>query len=48
MSDLDVSIISRRVSGRMYGFLNAFIKKTLGLLATTRNWSTTLKLSEMP
>jgi uncharacterized protein (DUF1697 family) len=44
--DLDVFILSRKV-GRMYGFPNAFIEKTFGVPATTRNWNTLQKIAGM-
>lgn len=37
--------LSRRVNGR-YGFPNAFIEKKLGVISTTRNWNTILKIAE--
>ena len=39
-------VISRKIEGKaMYGFPNAFIEKRLSVGATTRSWSTVLKIA---
>jgi uncharacterized protein (DUF1697 family) len=41
-------VVSRRLPGRqMYGFPNQFVEKTLGVAATSRNWSTVTKVAAM-
>ena len=44
MKNLDVFVVSRRRKNGFYGFPNNFIEKQLGVQATTRNWSTVLKI----
>src|SRR5262245_2141737 len=44
MKSLEVFIVSRRKKNGFYGFPNNFIEKELGVLATSRNWSTLTKL----
>jgi uncharacterized protein (DUF1697 family) len=39
----DVFILSRKVKGR-FGFPNNFIEKELGVLATSRNWNTMIRM----
>jgi uncharacterized protein (DUF1697 family) len=40
--------VSRRIPGKaMYGFPNSVIEKEFGIPATTRNWSTVVKVSEL-
>ena len=46
MTDRDVFIVSRRKANGFYGFPNAFIEKELGVLATSRNWSTVTQVAE--
>ena len=41
-------VVSRRIPGReMYGFPNQFVEKTLGVAATSRNWSTVTKVAAL-
>ena len=40
MKNLEVFVVSRRRKNGFYGFPNNFVEKALGLMATTRNWST--------
>ena len=40
-------IVSRRKDNGFYGFPNNFIEKELGVLATSRNWSTVSKLASL-
>ena len=47
MKNLEVFIVSRRKENGFYGFPNNFIEKELGVLATSRNWSTVKKIAEM-
>ena len=47
MKNLEVFIVSRRKKNGFYGFPNNFIEKQLGVQATTRNWSTILKIVEL-
>ncbi len=47
MKNLDVFIVSRRKDNGFYGFPNNFIEKELGVLATSRNWSTVNKIAEL-
>jgi uncharacterized protein (DUF1697 family) len=44
MKSLEVFIVSRRKKSGFYGFPNNFIEKELGVLATSRNWSTLTRL----
>lgn len=46
MKNLEVFIVSRQKKNGFYGFPNNFIEKKLGVLATTRNWSTLTKIVE--
>jgi len=46
MKSLEVFIVSRRKKNGFYGFPNNFIEKQLGVLATSRNWSTLTKIVE--
>jgi uncharacterized protein (DUF1697 family) len=46
MTDLDVFTLSGPKKSGFYGFPNNFIEKALGVPATTRNWSTVLKIVE--
>jgi hypothetical protein len=43
MKNLEVFIVSRKKNGR-YGFPNNFIEREFGVAATTRNWSTVVKI----
>ena len=46
--DREVYVVSRRIPGRqMYGFPNQFVEKALGVVATSRNWSTVAKVAAM-
>lgn len=47
MKNLEVFIVSRRKKNGFYGFPNNFIEKELGVLATSRNWSTLTKIVEL-
>ena len=47
MTDLEVFLVSRRKKNGFYGFPNGFVEETLGVSATTRNWSTVKKLVEL-
>jgi uncharacterized protein (DUF1697 family) len=42
--NLAVFVVSRRKKNGFYGFPNTFIEKQFGVPATTRNWSTLLKI----
>lgn len=46
LGNREAFIISRRKPSGMFGFPNDFIAKELGVMATTRNWSTVTKLVE--
>ena len=46
VADLEVFVVSRQKKNGFYGFPNAFVEKTLGVPATSRNWSTVKKLVE--
>lgn len=43
----EVYIVSRKKTNGGYGFPNNFIEKEFGVPATTRNWSTVTKLTEL-
>lgn len=44
----DAFVVSRRLKAKgMYGFPNHFIEKQFGVPATTRNWSTVLRIGEL-
>ena len=45
--DRDLFVISRRRKNGAFGFPNAFIEKTLGVSATTRNWTTVTKIAAL-
>ena len=47
LKNLEVFIVSRRKDNRFYGFPNNFIEKELGVLATSRNWSTVKKIAKV-
>jgi uncharacterized protein (DUF1697 family) len=44
MKDREVFVVSRRKANGFYGFPNNFIESELGVVATTRNWSTVTKI----
>ena len=44
MKGLDVFVVSGRKKSGFYGFPNNFIEKELGVLGTSRNWSTVSKI----
>jgi uncharacterized protein (DUF1697 family) len=46
MNALDVFMISRPKPNGFYGFPNDLVEKTMGVEATTRNWSTVSKIVE--
>jgi uncharacterized protein (DUF1697 family) len=43
---LEVYVVSRRKKNGFFGFPNNFVEETLGVSATTRNWSTVTKMVE--
>jgi uncharacterized protein (DUF1697 family) len=45
MRDKDVFIVSRPKPNGFFGFPNNFIEKELGVSATTRNWSTVMRIA---
>ena len=47
LQNLEVFVVSRRKSSGFYGFPNNFIEKELGVLATSRNWSTVSKIAQL-
>jgi uncharacterized protein (DUF1697 family) len=48
ISDREAFVVSWRIPGKaMYGFPNKIIEKELGVFATTRNWSTVMKIAEI-
>jgi uncharacterized protein (DUF1697 family) len=47
MQDREVFIVSRRKPNGFYGLPNNFIEQELGVSATTRNWSTLVKIVGM-
>lgn len=44
IGDLEVFVVSRQKKNGFFGFPNGFVEKTLGVPATSRNWSTILKM----
>ena len=46
MTDREVFIVSRRKKNGFFGFPNNFIEDALGVSATTRNWSTIIRILE--
>jgi len=44
MKNLEVFVVSRRKRNGFYGFPNNFIEHQLGVMATSRNWSTVTKI----
>jgi len=46
MKDREVFIVSRRKANGFYGFPNNFIEQELGVIATSRNWSTVSKIAK--
>ena len=44
---VEVFIVSRHKKNGFYGFPNNFIESELGVLATSRNWSTLTKIAEL-
>jgi len=46
MSDREVFVVSRRKSNGFFGFPNAFVETQFGVLATSRNWSTVIRVVE--
>jgi uncharacterized protein (DUF1697 family) len=44
LKNLEVFIVSRRKPNGFFGFPNNFIEKELGIIATSRNWSTVTKI----
>jgi len=47
MRNLEVFTVSRRKKNGFYGFPNNFIEQELGVLATSRNWSTVTRIAEL-
>ncbi len=47
MKNLEVFIVSRKKKNGGYGFPNNFIEKEFGVPATTRNWSTVIKIAAL-
>ena len=47
VSTLEVFVVSHRMKHGFYGFPNNFIEKELGVLATSRNWSTVTRIAEL-
>jgi uncharacterized protein (DUF1697 family) len=48
LSDREAFVVSWRILGKaMYGFPNKIIEKELGVLATTRNWSTVMRIADL-
>jgi len=43
----DVFVVSRRKKNGSFGFPNAFVEKTLGVSATSRNWTTVTKIAAL-
>ena len=46
LRDREVFIVSRRKANGFYGFPNEVVERELGVVATSRNWSTVQKLLE--
>lgn len=46
MKRLEVFVVSGRKKNGFYGFPNALVEKELGVPATSRNWSTIMKIVE--
>jgi uncharacterized protein (DUF1697 family) len=46
VKNLEAFIVSRRKPNGFYGFPNNFTEKELGVMATSRNWSTVTKIVE--
>jgi hypothetical protein len=42
----EVLLVSRRKPNGFFGFSNAFVEQRVGVSATSRNWSTVIKLVE--
>lgn len=41
-------VVSRRIKGKtIYGFPNNFVEKVFGVTATTRNWSTVMRIGDL-
>jgi len=48
VTGLEAFAVSRRIPGKaMYGFPNKIIEKELGVQATTRNWSTVMRIADL-
>jgi uncharacterized protein (DUF1697 family) len=48
ISDREAFVVSWRIPGKaMYGFPNKIIEKELGVLATSRNWSTVMRIADL-
>ena len=47
VTSFEIFIVSRRKKNGFYGFPNNFIETELGVLATSRNWSTLTRLAEL-
>jgi hypothetical protein len=44
MTDREVFVVSRRKKNGFFGFPNNFIEEALAVSATTRNWSSIIKI----
>jgi len=44
---LVLNVVSRRKKNGSFGFPNAFVEKTLGVSATSRNWTTVTKIAAL-
>jgi uncharacterized protein (DUF1697 family) len=47
LAERDLFVVSRRRNNGLFGFPNAFVEKTLGVSATTRNWTTVTKIAAL-
>jgi uncharacterized protein (DUF1697 family) len=47
LADRDLFVVSRRRKNGSFGFPNAFVERTLGVSATTRNWTTVTKIAAL-
>ena len=47
LAERDLFVVSRRRKNGLFGFPNVFVEKTLGVSATTRNWTTVTKIAAL-
>lgn len=48
LTGCEAFVVSRRIKGKaIYGFPNYFVEKALGVAATTRNWSTVVRIADL-